>query len=200
MSGTVKFNVGGQIYEMLEQTARAKPDTLLCTLLDDTAREDEASTPIFVEADPARFRYIMDWYRYGSMSLSRDISVEEMRRDCAFYQLPDGVPIKPHRMSMGDVATVVGDRTSEAYRKVDELKAEVEAARQRHFAAAIHANLLEKMSSSSKRLVVDDAFRQKYDGMSVDDGTLVKKYLEDLAREEQFEVEVGPQYVTYEVM
>eukprot|EP00971_Amphidinium_carterae_P196169 3892462-Amphidinium_carterae.1 len=42
-----------------EQIVRAKPDALLCTLLDDPARSEDASTPIFVEADPGLFRYIV---------------------------------------------------------------------------------------------------------------------------------------------
>eukprot|EP00971_Amphidinium_carterae_P055883 1102290-Amphidinium_carterae.1 len=77
-----------------EQIVRAKPDALLCTLLDDPARNEDASIPIFVEAHPGRFHYIVDWYRYGSICLPHNISVKEMQRECAFFQLPDGLSIE----------------------------------------------------------------------------------------------------------
>eukprot|EP00971_Amphidinium_carterae_P001954 39092-Amphidinium_carterae.1 len=80
----------------------------------------------------------MDWYRYGSMLLPRDISVEEMRRECAFYQLPDEVMIEQKRMLMADFAKGLDDRTSQANRKGHELRAKMWASTERHIAAAIH--------------------------------------------------------------
>ena len=71
----------------------AKPDTLLCTLLDDPEQRDSSSKSIFIEADKERFRYIVDWYRYGSICIPHNISMQEMRRECAFFQLPDETKI-----------------------------------------------------------------------------------------------------------
>ena len=92
-TGMVTFRVGGEDFEVLEQTVRAKPDTLLCTLLDDPEQQKPTSKPICVEGDKQRFRYILDWYRYGSIRIPTTIAVEEMRRECAFFQLPDDVKI-----------------------------------------------------------------------------------------------------------
>ena len=89
---TIVFNVGGEKFEILEQSVRAKPETLLCTLLDDPGRDDPTK-PIFVNGDAKRFRYILDWYRYGSIKLPVSISQEEMHRDLAFYQLPSDTKI-----------------------------------------------------------------------------------------------------------
>ena len=63
--GIVAFNVGGETFKVLEQTVRAKPDTLLCTMLDDPARtgKKQSSKPIFVEANAKLFPFILDWYR-----------------------------------------------------------------------------------------------------------------------------------------
>ena len=59
--GIVTFDVGGEQFKVLEQSIRAKPETLLCTLLDDPERSD-LGKPIFVNGDAKRFRYILDWY------------------------------------------------------------------------------------------------------------------------------------------
>eukprot|EP00971_Amphidinium_carterae_P104598 2071459-Amphidinium_carterae.1 len=143
------------------------------------------------------------------MRLPRDVSVEEMRRDCAFYQLPDDVPIQQKRMLLGDAAKVVDECKSQSSRKVEELKAEAKALRDRHFAAAIHASIVENISKS-KQLIIDDAFRKKHEGtpgtgMSLANGTFARKCLEDLAREEGFKVELvnnvnGAVHVHYKLM
>mmetsp|Transcript_50519 Transcript_50519/g.117946 ORF Transcript_50519/g.117946 Transcript_50519/m.117946 type:complete len:309 (-) Transcript_50519:191-1117(-) len=98
-SETVTFDVGGDKYKVLEQTIRAKPDTLLCTLLDDLGRTDK-SQPIFVDGNPKRFSYILDWYRYGSICIPRSLGMEEMRRECAYFQLPDTLKISRERASL----------------------------------------------------------------------------------------------------
>ena len=49
---------------------------------------------ICVEGNKHRFRYILDWYRFGSIHVPYSISMAEMRRDCAFFQLPDDVLIQ----------------------------------------------------------------------------------------------------------
>jgi len=96
---TVTFDIGGEKYKVLEQTIRAKPETLLCTLLDDPARQAQ-SDAIFVEGNPKRFGYILDWYRYGSINIPRSIGMDEMKRECAFFQLPDDVKISRERASL----------------------------------------------------------------------------------------------------
>mmetsp|Transcript_26180 Transcript_26180/g.61070 ORF Transcript_26180/g.61070 Transcript_26180/m.61070 type:complete len:263 (-) Transcript_26180:44-832(-) len=89
---TVVFNVGGEHFEVLQQMIRSKPDTLLCTMLDDLGRDK--TKPIFVNGNAQRFRHILDWYRYGSICLPSSMGIEEMRRECAFFQLPDDVRMK----------------------------------------------------------------------------------------------------------
>mmetsp|Transcript_46087 Transcript_46087/g.84464 ORF Transcript_46087/g.84464 Transcript_46087/m.84464 type:complete len:150 (+) Transcript_46087:115-564(+) len=91
--GVVSFNVGGQRFDVLERTIRAKGDTLLCTMLDDPELKNSDNEEIFVEGDATLFRFILSWYRYGRILLPTSISEEEMRRECAFFQLPDEVQI-----------------------------------------------------------------------------------------------------------
>eukprot|EP00971_Amphidinium_carterae_P089260 1766722-Amphidinium_carterae.1 len=41
MTDTVSFDVGGQVVKVLQSVIRSRPDTLLCTMLDDPSRQDE---------------------------------------------------------------------------------------------------------------------------------------------------------------
>ncbi|CAE8693652.1 unnamed protein product [Polarella glacialis] len=61
---TVVFNVGGRHFEILALVIQRRPSTLLANLLDDIGTD--SSQHIFVDANPDRFQYIVDWYRYGS--------------------------------------------------------------------------------------------------------------------------------------
>jgi len=92
VGSTVTFDVGGEKFKVLEQTIRSKPSTLLCKLLDENAYK-KLSEPIFVEGDPKLFRYILAWYRHGSIRLPTTVSRDEIRDECCFYQLPEDVRI-----------------------------------------------------------------------------------------------------------
>jgi len=101
-SGVVTINCGSRKFQILEQTIRSRGQSLLVSLLDDPAREDKRA-PIYVEGDSERFRYVLDWYRFGSLKVPGGMSVEEMRRECAFYGLPDDVKIE--REGVGDAVS-----------------------------------------------------------------------------------------------
>mmetsp|Transcript_8786 Transcript_8786/g.19497 ORF Transcript_8786/g.19497 Transcript_8786/m.19497 type:complete len:246 (-) Transcript_8786:16-753(-) len=140
VSDTVVFNVGGQKFEVLERTIRAKgPETLLCTLLDDPARH-ENNAPIYVEADSERFRYILDWYRYGSIKIPNSMGMEEMKRECAFFQLPEHVDVFCERVlpahAVTDALSVLQDVRTRA--RSDASKARLQA-----IAAALFTELVE---------------------------------------------------------
>jgi len=87
------FIVGDRKFKILEQTINLKGQTLLSDLLNDPSRTDKAE-PIYVEGDSERFRYILDWYRFGSIKLPSTVSVAEMKRECTFYGLPEDVTVQ----------------------------------------------------------------------------------------------------------
>lgn len=90
--GTVVFDVGGRLFKVLRQTVEARPSTLLAILIDDLGTD--ANQHIFVHANPDRFAYILDWYRYGQMYVpTRDFPTEALLRDARFFLLPDTVKI-----------------------------------------------------------------------------------------------------------
>lgn len=90
-SSTVLFNVSGRHFEVLQLTIEARPTTLLATLLHDIGTD--RTRPIFVDANPDRFSYILDWYRFGEMHIPRDYSVEALLGDARFFLLPDLVRV-----------------------------------------------------------------------------------------------------------
>ncbi|CAK9076996.1 Hypothetical protein (Fragment) [Durusdinium trenchii] len=106
-NGLVRFRVDGERFEILEQTLRAKGDTFLVTVLDDPWRDD--AKEICVEGNKERFRYILDWYRYGSILLPRSIGLAEMKRDCAFFQLPEDVQIKHESATLAQGVRMIAD-------------------------------------------------------------------------------------------
>merc|ERR1712137_1083511 len=66
--------------------------------------------PIYVDGDSDRFRYVLDWYRFGTLRIPAGMSVCEMRRECAFYGLPDDATIE--HQDVGDaVDSLVSCRT-----------------------------------------------------------------------------------------
>mmetsp|Transcript_73995 Transcript_73995/g.207703 ORF Transcript_73995/g.207703 Transcript_73995/m.207703 type:complete len:192 (+) Transcript_73995:55-630(+) len=70
-SDTVKFNVGGRVFEVLrEPTLSLHPGTLLSTLADEHSGDD----PIFVEANPELFPYILEYLRSRSIHIPLTVS------------------------------------------------------------------------------------------------------------------------------
>jgi len=90
-NGTVTFDVGGTLFKVLAQTILACPSTLLASMLEDISVNPEK--PIFVDANPERFSFILDWYRYGEMYAHVDGLVPALLRDACFFLLPDVVII-----------------------------------------------------------------------------------------------------------
>ena len=117
IEGLVAFRVDGERFEILEQTIRAKGDTLLATLLDDPQRGHVFE--IYVEGNKQRFRYILDWYRYGSILLPQSISLAEMKRDCAFFQLPDDVNIQHEQPRLVETEGMLEKRLKEILSSIE---------------------------------------------------------------------------------
>mmetsp|Transcript_17455 Transcript_17455/g.40987 ORF Transcript_17455/g.40987 Transcript_17455/m.40987 type:complete len:278 (-) Transcript_17455:173-1006(-) len=88
---TVVFNVGGRHHEVLRLTIEARPATLLANLLDDVGTN--SAQPLFVDANPDRFAYILDWYRFGEIHLPDGFPTKAILNDARFFLLPDAVKI-----------------------------------------------------------------------------------------------------------
>jgi hypothetical protein len=104
---TVVFNVRGRHYEVIPELIRSRGSTLLANLIDDIGVDP--SRAIFVDGNPERFEYILDWYHYGEMFVPSDCPIEALLRDARFFLLPDSVKIN------GELITVRGSVISEAH-------------------------------------------------------------------------------------
>eukprot|EP00523_Entomoneis_sp_CCMP467_P010295 CAMPEP_0168739602 /NCGR_PEP_ID=MMETSP0724-20121128/11548_1 /TAXON_ID=265536 /ORGANISM="Amphiprora sp., Strain CCMP467" /LENGTH=235 /DNA_ID=CAMNT_0008787011 /DNA_START=34 /DNA_END=741 /DNA_ORIENTATION=+ len=88
LSSTVKFNVGGKVYEVSCSLLNRYPDTMLARMASDTWNghdDDDATTtnnhnrkkrsadgetkPLFIERDGERFQFVLDYLRDGKILL-----------------------------------------------------------------------------------------------------------------------------------
>ncbi|CAJ1962127.1 unnamed protein product [Cylindrotheca closterium] len=74
MDRTVKFNVGGKLYEISKSLLERFPDTVLTERVE---KASSLSTPIFVDRDPDRFAFCPDYMRDNGQARSYDLIQEE---------------------------------------------------------------------------------------------------------------------------
>jgi len=102
-NGVVTFDVGGTLFKVLAQTIVAHPSTLLASMLDDISVNPEK--PVFVDANPERFGFILDWYRYGEMYAHVDGLIPALLRDACFFLLPDVVIVNGRSYALSPPAS-----------------------------------------------------------------------------------------------
>lgn len=81
----VELDVGGQRFKVARSTIMKFPDTMLGALID---RWDTDTKPAFIDRDPRRFGYILDFYRNGEIVLPISVSKTEVEKDAKFFGLP----------------------------------------------------------------------------------------------------------------
>lgn len=103
----VAFDIGGRIFKVMKHVIMRHPDTLLAILLEDiSTKEDEV---LFVDANPDRFSYILDWYRFGEMHMKTEC-VQAVLNDARYFLLPDYVKINGRIHSLKPIAASVEQR------------------------------------------------------------------------------------------
>mmetsp|Transcript_88624 Transcript_88624/g.255584 ORF Transcript_88624/g.255584 Transcript_88624/m.255584 type:complete len:245 (+) Transcript_88624:99-833(+) len=101
----VKFNVGGRIFEVLrEPTLSLHPNSLLNSL----AEEHTGDDPIFVEANPDLFQYMLDFLRHRKISIPRTVSKAAVQQEAAKLGLPgiQGEDIKQDPGRLADLTSL----------------------------------------------------------------------------------------------
>ena len=101
-----------------------------------------------VEGNKERFRYILDWYRYGSILLPWNISVAEMKRDCAFFQLPDDVQIRRESATISDGIGMLADVQKEVEEIRQAAEADIRQAEAKIIAMWIVQTILSQLAST----------------------------------------------------
>jgi hypothetical protein len=87
-SATVKFNVGGCLYEVSRDLLQSFPLTMLARMASKTWQKGPAAT-LFVERDGERFRFCLDYMRDGKVWLPFTVPKEAFLQDLNFYGLGD---------------------------------------------------------------------------------------------------------------
>ena len=83
-NNTVKFNVGGRLFEVSRELIDKYPDTVLGTLVADTWKEDPEET-VFIDRNGDTFAHVLDFMRYGSIDLPVTIAKSMFDRELGFY-------------------------------------------------------------------------------------------------------------------
>mmetsp|Transcript_25852 Transcript_25852/g.63317 ORF Transcript_25852/g.63317 Transcript_25852/m.63317 type:complete len:226 (+) Transcript_25852:171-848(+) len=87
----VSMNVGGTMFTVNVDTVMQYPDTMLGSMLSERwSNENQAEKEIFLDRDPVRFRYILDFYRNGKIVIPHNITKAEMLAEIEFFALPLG--------------------------------------------------------------------------------------------------------------
>jgi len=89
-SKTIRFNVGGLIYEVSRSLLAQHPDTMLARMISKEWQPEEGpgkdDCALFIERDGERFRYCLDYMRNaGSVALPSTISKDEFLKDLTYY-------------------------------------------------------------------------------------------------------------------
>jgi len=96
---TVRFNVGGTVYEVSRSLLNQHPDTMLARLASDTWQsvgneddddKDDGNDAIFIERNGERFQYCLDYMRDGgTVGLPATVSEQGFLQDLAYYGFQD---------------------------------------------------------------------------------------------------------------
>jgi hypothetical protein len=94
-SSTVKFNVGGRLYEVPRSLVEKFPSTMLARMASDTWQKDPEAT-LFIGRSGERFEYSLDYMRADKVWLPLNIPKEAFLDDLDFYGFEDVDPRKIH--------------------------------------------------------------------------------------------------------
>lgn len=115
---TVVFNVGGKPYEVEKDLILQQPNTLLAhKIISEPSKEEEKleesssesnlsesqRAPVFIDKDPERFEYILEWYRNKKVSLPPTVSLAAFKKDAHYFGLPDNLEVHVDRPKISEV-------------------------------------------------------------------------------------------------
>lgn len=86
---TVKFNVGGKLFETARSLIDQHDGTMLARLVSDTWQEDPTK-PVFIDRCSDMFTHVLNYLRYESIILPANLPKEMFLRDLDFYGIVPG--------------------------------------------------------------------------------------------------------------
>ena len=120
---TVKFNVGGKLFETARSLIDQHENTMLAKICSDRWLEDPNAV-VFIDRDGDMFAQVLNYLRYGTISLPITINLDMFLRDLDYYGItPDEGSVLEHDKGW---STEVADRCQKI-RKLEEDKDKIEA-------------------------------------------------------------------------
>ena len=89
MTEVIKFNIGGQRYEVSRSLLDKHPESMLARSASEQWQEDPEAE-IFIERDGLRFRYILDYMRDDKLTLPLTESREMIIAELEYYGIAVG--------------------------------------------------------------------------------------------------------------
>ncbi|WAR22692.1 KCNA2-like protein [Mya arenaria] len=87
MSGSVKLNVGGTVFQVERSTLNVIPGSLLSSLDNIQSRYEKTTDCYYFDRDPVSFCHVLNAYRDGELHVTRDVCPQQFRRDLEFWGL-----------------------------------------------------------------------------------------------------------------
>ena len=86
MTKVVKFNIGGQRYEVSRSLLDMHPESMLAKSASEQWQEDPEAE-IFIDRNGLRFQYVLDYLRDGSVTLPITESKEQLVKELEYYNI-----------------------------------------------------------------------------------------------------------------
>lgn len=86
---TIRFNVGGQKYEVSKSLLDVHSETMLATISSKKWHDKNTTSEIFMERDGTLFGYVLKYLRDGSVSLPITVSRNEIVSELLYYGISD---------------------------------------------------------------------------------------------------------------
>ncbi|KAL7468547.1 hypothetical protein ACHAXS_008766 [Conticribra weissflogii] len=119
----VTFDVGGKEFKISREFIEKQEGSMLASLVSDTWLKDP-SKPIFIDRNYSIFEWVLDYLRYGSVTLPNSIHRDMFLRDLDFY----GIVLEEGSVKSTSLASEAVDLKI-AITNIDDKKEELEAKR-----------------------------------------------------------------------
>ena len=119
MAQTVKFNVGGQKYEVSRSLLAMHTNTMLAKSVSNQWQEDPESE-IFMERDGTLFRYVLSYLRDGKVHLPFTVSKQALIDELSYYGVEGVGEVNISDKIQGTMAAKAFHEASYAMKKAQE--------------------------------------------------------------------------------
>lgn len=110
---TVKFNVGGKVFEISRSLLDSFPETMIYKAASETWMQ-ENSEPIFIERDCDRFHYVLDYMRDGYCSLPYHTTIDAVLNELSYFGFDK---VDPEKMTVKYYPSVAASIIATYYQK-----------------------------------------------------------------------------------